>query len=278
MSSTTTTQFYGLTQYIGTDKPDFADNNQAFRNVDADLHQVVQDSQGFTSDIADLTERVGNLDTDLTNLSGDLDGEKAKITALQNKELSQDTEISRVERNAQDMITAYNEASATSTHAYAVGDYFIYNNVLYQATAAIAVGATIVPDTNCTTTNVTSELIQLNTSLADIISEFENGVTIDATSLDYNDALYALNNAINRTKLTGNSYIVIGTNIFKCCVIVDAQTRFINHNFVDGTGDRDLILTVATAEAGCRYIVVTNGTSTDSSGVTVGQNVTLYYR
>ena len=166
MSSTTTTQYYGLTQYIGTDKPDFADNNTAFRNVDADLHQVVQDSQGFTSDIADLTERVGNLDTDLTNLSGDLDGEKAKITALQNKELSQDTEISRVKRNAQDMITAYNEASATSTHAYAVGDYFIYNNVLYQATAAIAVGATIVPDTNCTTTNVTSELIQLNTSLA----------------------------------------------------------------------------------------------------------------
>lgn len=166
MSSITTTQFYGLTQYIGTDKPDFADNNTAFRNVDADLHQVVQDSQGFTSDIADLTERVGNLDTDLTNLSGDLDGEKAKITALQNKELSQDTEISRVERNAQDMITAYNEASATSTHAYAVGDYFIYNDVLYRATAAIAVGATIVPDTNCTTTNVTSELIQLNTSLA----------------------------------------------------------------------------------------------------------------
>lgn len=166
MSSTTTTQFYGLTQYIGTDKPDFSDNNTAFRNVDADLHQVVQDSQGFSSDIAGLTQAVGDLNTDLTNLSGDLDGEKAKITALQNKELSQDGEIERVERNAQDMITAYNEASATSTHAYSVGDYFIYNNVLYQATAAIAVGATIVPDTNCTTTNVTSELIQLNNDLA----------------------------------------------------------------------------------------------------------------
>lgn len=174
MSSAATTQFYGLTQYTVNDKPDFADNNQAFRNVDADLHQVVQDSQGFTSEIADLTERVGNLDTDLTNLSNDLDGEKAKITALQNKELSQDTEISRVERNAQDMITAYNEASATSTHAYAVGDYFIYNNVLYQATATIAVGDTIVPDTNCTTTNVTSELIQLNNDLTttqELISE-----------------------------------------------------------------------------------------------------------
>lgn len=182
MSSTTTTQFYGLTQYIGTDKPDFADNNTAFRNVDADLHQVVQDSQGFTSDIADLTERVGNLDTDLTNLSGDLDGEKAKITALQNKELSQDTEIARVERNAQDMITAYNEASATSTHAYAVGDYFIYNNVLYQATAAIAVGATIVPDTNCTTTNVTSELIQLNSDLTGKQDSISHDQLTDTTS------------------------------------------------------------------------------------------------
>lgn len=178
MSSTTTTQYYGLTQYIGTDKPDFADNNTAFRNVDADLHQVVQDSQGFTSDIADLTERVGNLNTDLTNLSGDLDGEKAKITALQNKELSQDTEIARVERNAQDMITAYNEASATSTHAYAVGDYFIYNNVLYQATAAIAVDATIVPDTNCTTTNVASELIQLNNDLTQKISALTGTYTV----------------------------------------------------------------------------------------------------
>ena len=215
MSSTTTTQFYGLTQYIGNDKPDFADNNQAFRNVDADLHQVVQDSQGFTSDIADLTERVGNLDTDLTNLSGDLDGEKAKITALQNKELSQDTEIARVERNAQDMITAYNEASATSTHAYAVGDYFIYNNVLYQATAAIAVGATIVPDTNCTTTNVTSELIQLNTSLTN--KQNIAGVYISqCTSSENGNAIFTFPKGsayiIEQVQLFGVGALALGTD------------------------------------------------------------------
>lgn len=209
MSSTTTTQYYGLTQYIGTDKPDFADNNQAFRNVDADLHQVVQDSQGFTSDIADLTERVGNLNTDLTNLSGDLDGEKAKITALQNKELSQDTEIARVERNAQDMITAYNEASATSTHAYAVGDYFIYNNVLYQATAAIAVGATIVPDTNCTTTNVTNELIQLNNNL----SMVENGINTASPSSELRISAnrYQLEFSVDTSTLSANTWNTIGS-------------------------------------------------------------------
>lgn len=210
MSSTTTTQYYGLTQYIGTDKPDFADNNTAFRNVDADLHQVVQDSQGFTSDIADLTERVGNLNTDLTNLSGDLDGEKAKITALQNKELSQDTEIARVERNAQDMITAYNEASATSTHAYAVGDYFIYNNVLYQATAAIAVGATIVPDTNCTTTNVASELIQLNNDLPKLLADVvADGVKTTAVLLG------EVNTALSGKTVKPNGYMDFGGTITK---------------------------------------------------------------
>lgn len=219
MSSTTTTQFYGLTQYIGTDKPDFADNNTAFRNVDADLHQVVQDSQGFTSDIADLTERVGNLNTDLTNLSGDLDGEKAKITALQNKELSQDTEIARVERNDQDMITAYNEASATSTHAYAVGDFFIYNNVLYRATAAIAVGATIVPDTNCTTTNVTNELIQLNNDLT-----AKQKTITTKTFTGTTDAYGNVN--VPTTIVKPSTGVLYGANVPNAFVVIDMNTTY----------------------------------------------------
>lgn len=220
MSSTSTTQFYGLTQYIGDDKPDFADNNTAFRNVDADLHQVVQDSQGFSSDIAGLTETVGGLSEDLTSLSGDLDGEKAKITALQNKELSQDAEIERVERNAQDMIVAYNEASATSTHAYAVGDYFIYNDVLYKATASIAVGATIVPDTNCTTTNVSSELIQLKADLESKISYISEAGDTYAT------VMTRLNNLVDRSKLTEKSCMRSGTNVAQCAETAVGQ--FVN--------------------------------------------------
>lgn len=255
MSSTTTTQYYGLTQYIGTDKPDFADNNQAFRNVDADLHQVVQDSQGFTSDIADLTERVGNLDTDLTNLSGDLDGEKAKITALQNKELSQDTEISRVERNAQDMITAYNEASATSTHAYAVGDYFIYNNVLYQATAAIAVGATIVPDTNCTTTNVTSELIQLNNDLfEDVSNKFVFGSVFTAMTCK----AVIINNKILVVHLDGYkvSGLPVGESEHFCTINAALLTRISSGNHVADVwndGENPRIININKDSTGLAY-------------------------
>lgn len=290
MSSTTTTQFYGLTQYIGTDKPDFADNNQAFRNVDADLHQVVQDSQGFTSDIADLTERVGNLNTDLTNLSGDLDGEKAKITALQNKELSQDTEISRVERNAQDMITAYNEASATSTHAYAVGDYFIYNNVLYQATAAIAVGATIVPDTNCTTTNVASELIQLNSDLAALspyIADTTRRVTADGVKnykqlLEelYADAFADLANKSTYKKK--NAFIELNDSVYRLDYISSSVAEFTTTSqTVDHTRTSSIFLGSNNSRFFNADIAVSDSqvTFTDFSGTVPasGLQINLYY-
>lgn len=276
MSSTTTTQYYGLTQYIGTDKPDFADNNQAFRNVDADLHQVVQDSQGFTSDIANLTERVGNLDTDLTNLSTDLDGEKAKIVALQNKELSQDTEIARVERNAQDMITAYNEASATSTHAYAVGDYFIYNNVLYQATAAIAVGATIVPDTNCTTTNVASELIQLNTSLVPLppITVIGNGVKT------YEAVLNEIYAQIDKTKIRATSNLVIKATINTSFLIVGAFTDSLIS--AQGSANNNAINYATLKASGSTYFqtIIGNTQSTNeysSVALGAGESMTFNY-
>ena len=62
------------------------------------------------------------------------------------------------------MIESSVEATTTSAHAYAVGDYFIYNNTLYAVTAAIAVGDTITPGTNCTATTVMAELANVDNS------------------------------------------------------------------------------------------------------------------
>lgn len=58
------------------------------------------------------------------------------------------------------------EASATASQAYAVGEYFIYNNELYRATADIAQGATITPNANCTVATVGEELKSLKTSVS----------------------------------------------------------------------------------------------------------------
>lgn len=183
MSSTSTTQYYGLTQYVGTDKPDFADNNVAFRDVDAALHGVVQDAEGFATDITNLQTDVAATQSDITTLQTDLDTAEANIVTINNKDLAQDAEIARVDTNSKDMITAYNEASATSTHAYAIGDYFIYNNVLYKATAAIAIGDTIVPDTNCSTTNVGAELIKLNSDLNEKVVYNNQQVSTNASGV-----------------------------------------------------------------------------------------------
>lgn len=59
--------------------------------------------------------------------------------------------------NTQKML-ADAEANATAASAHAIGDYFIYNNKLYQATSAIAIGDTITPNTNCTETTIESIL------------------------------------------------------------------------------------------------------------------------
>lgn len=56
------------------------------------------------------------------------------------------------------MITANEETSTTSTHAYAIGDFFRLNGVLYKATTAIAINDTITVGTNCIATTIKNEL------------------------------------------------------------------------------------------------------------------------
>ena len=47
-------------------------------------------------------------------------------------------------------VIATAEPTNISSHAYAIRDQFVYNGVLYTATAPIAIGDTITPNTNCT--------------------------------------------------------------------------------------------------------------------------------
>ena len=51
------------------------------------------------------------------------------------------------------------EATSTASQAYSVGDLFVYNGLLYKASANIAQGGTITPNTNCTATLVGSEIV-----------------------------------------------------------------------------------------------------------------------
>jgi len=60
--------------------------------------------------------------------------------------------------SATGMIEQASESTATSAHPYAIGEHFVYDSKLYKATAAIAIGDTITPGTNCEESPVASEL------------------------------------------------------------------------------------------------------------------------
>lgn len=57
------------------------------------------------------------------------------------------------------------ESTSTASRNYSVGQQFVYNGLLYEATSAIASGGTITPGTNCARTTVAEELSALNDSL-----------------------------------------------------------------------------------------------------------------
>lgn len=165
MSFANGTTYYNLPQTVGTDKRDWFDTNTPFANVDTDLHEAVTKARESATDITVLAGRVSNVETaqssqaqDIVDIKATQQSQASAITSLGNK-------IDDVEDDALDMICAVDEGTAqVATVAVNEGHYFRYNNVLYMATADIAIGDTIVPNTNCRATNVATELESIDMS------------------------------------------------------------------------------------------------------------------
>ena len=158
MSYTNTTEFYNIPLPGEEDLVNPMDDNDAKEAVDTALHGAVTNAENAVSTANSASDAAAAAVSGLEDLSGTVNTEKGKLTALTARVTAAENEIDDVRSDTSDMICAFNEPSATSTHAYSIGDYFIYNNVLYKATAPIAINDTIVPNTNCAATNVTSEL------------------------------------------------------------------------------------------------------------------------
>lgn len=182
MSYTNKTEFYEIPLPIETDLYDPMDYNESMEAVDTALHGAVQNASTAVSTANSASDAAAAATSGLEALSETVNTEKGKLTALTARVTAAENEIDDVRSDDEDMICVYNEPSATSTHAYAVGDFFIYNNVLYKATDAIAIGNTIVPNTNCAATNVTTEVDTINTALSgkcdttNVVSTWKQGV------------------------------------------------------------------------------------------------------
>lgn len=191
MASTNFTTHYGIPTPLGTDLTTPMDYNEAAEAIDTALFGAVTDAGNATIAANNAVNTANAASDDVDAVSADLAQEKAKITALQTRITNAENEIDDVRTDLSDMITAYNEPTATSSHTYAIGDYFIYNNTLYRATAAIPAGTTIVPDTNCETTNIVTELnnatvllsLAATTTWADAVEAIQT--TVRNTNIDF---------------------------------------------------------------------------------------------
>lgn len=73
-----------------------------------------------------------------------------------------------VTKEYSDSFICSSEYSTTASKAYSVGDYFIYNKLIYQVTAAIASGGLINPGTNCILAGDLSEIIKSRVKEIDV--------------------------------------------------------------------------------------------------------------
>jgi hypothetical protein len=156
------TQNFNLPLYQGTDKPAWTDTNEGYAAIDEATGNAVATVEGLDirvatveSEISDPTTgidaQLATVKEDVSTLSGDVGALSGTVSGLQ-------SQIEDVRADCEDMITSNHEATATASKRYEVGNYFIYNDVLYKCTVQINQGDTIVPNTNCEATNVMTEM------------------------------------------------------------------------------------------------------------------------
>lgn len=102
------------------------------------------------------------------------------------------------------------ETTTTATQRYEIGDNFIYNGVLYEATAIIANGATITVGTNCKVSDNITKLIQNAAKKAKarkyiFVGDSYSAGTYDATGwIDLVESILGLTSGVDSFAARGN--------------------------------------------------------------------------
>lgn len=154
------TTHYNLPQTVGSDTRDWFDTNEAFADIDAAIYSAGQTAEGAKTDLTEVKTDIQSLkDADIA-MTGRVDGIDTRVGTAELKIDRLQDEVIDGNQDLKDSICSIEEASATAAYPHNTGEFFWYNDTLYKATANIAIGQQIVPDTNCKTTNITTELLE----------------------------------------------------------------------------------------------------------------------
>lgn len=174
MGYTNETTHYGIPLPLGSDKTTPMDYNTSAQEVDTVLFEAKTDSASALQKANQLQQDLSTTNDNVTGVTGRVTTLEGTVTTQGGAILQNTQDIADVRADALDMIEAKDEGTAqVATVAVTSGEYFRYNDVLYIATQNIAVGDTIVPNTNCRATNIGTELMKLprHTILGEVVAD-----------------------------------------------------------------------------------------------------------
>ena len=171
-----------------------------FEQLVSDAQTAANEAQTAAEDAADAAESVGSIVPASTGTAGQVLTKKATGADWENLQwggitgaLTDQTDLaSALDAKADKTMLAPVESTSTASQNYAVGDYLVYNGILYSVTAAISVGESLTPGTNISATSAGAELTTLNKGLtykeytitagSDLYDDYYyGGVTVDNT-------------------------------------------------------------------------------------------------
>lgn len=120
MSSTNKTNYYDLSQYIGTDKPTYlGDYNSDMSKIDAGIHSADDKATTASQNAGTAIARVGEVEktvkshtTAITTLQTDVTGLKESVKTAQNTATSADGKADNAQQTANSALLTANNASA----------------------------------------------------------------------------------------------------------------------------------------------------------------------
>lgn len=248
MSYANGTPHYNLPQTVGTDKRDWSDTNESFAAIDSAIHTNSEAANNAAVSIAAIQETMTTDEANIKENQEDIAGLETRMTTAESNINTNTSSISTLtssvadtKQDTQDMISAFNEPTATSTHDYNVGDYFIYNDVLYKCTVTITTGDTIVPNTNCSATNVTTELQQIDDGAVSELRESVNQLTTSVNGMESIITPYNESDSTADNDYAMGDYFVWDNKLYKATVAITAgETLEVGTNVVETNIGKEL--------------------------------------
>lgn len=151
-----------------------------------------------------------------------------------------DTETATEETRS---MIADTEASETASQSYDVGDYFIYNDLLYRATAAIAEGGTITPGTNCETVTIGDALANPQEAMT-----FDPTPTRNSTNPVTSGGVYDAVNGIIQTATGTIPTSGTATTVLYSGTLIDARATMSGSQVITEVRDSGSDVTFAVAQ------------------------------